>query len=138
MLQEVGRDGPVRGPADEEGHLLAALKVVDDTGGGPGGRLAPSLELGELDGVVRVDDGGGVVPEAGGRDAGATGMPVSMMKGRRGVSFVSTHVLMLAVLNCESSLMRMGWSTPSPQHPAPPSVAWAPVTSLASAPPLSK
>lgn len=74
MLQKVGRDSPLRGPADEEGHLLAALKVVDDAGGGLGGPLALGLELGELDGVVGADDGGGVVPEAGGRDAGATNM----------------------------------------------------------------
>lgn len=81
VLEEVGRDGPFRGPADEEGHLLAALKVVDDAGGGLGGPLARGLELGKLDGVVRVDDGGGVVPEAGGRDAGTAGMLVSMIRG---------------------------------------------------------
>ena len=74
VLQEVGRDGPVGRPADEEGHLLAALEVVDHTGGGLGSPLALGLELSKLDGVIGARDGGGVVPEAGSRDAGATGM----------------------------------------------------------------
>ena len=72
MLQEVGGNSPVASPADEEGHLLAAIKVVDHTGSSPGGPLARGLELGKLDGVVGADDGSGVVPEAGGRDALAT------------------------------------------------------------------
>jgi cell division protein ZapA (FtsZ GTPase activity inhibitor) len=39
VLQVVGRQGPVGRPADEEDHLLATVKVVDDSSSGGAGEL---------------------------------------------------------------------------------------------------
>ena len=71
VLQVVGGLGPDGVESDEEGHLLAAIEVVDDRGH----RLAVNPAAGgkrrDRFGGVGVGDGSRVVPETRGRDARA-------------------------------------------------------------------
>lgn len=68
VLQVVGGRAPVGGKANEERHLLAAVKVVDDRRSARGRGDRVGSELGDLLGVARVADRGRVVPEALGAD----------------------------------------------------------------------
>ena len=66
VLEVVGRDGPVGGPAGEPDKLLATVNVVDDGGGGVGRKVARGGKLSNLGGNVGISDDGRVVPQTSG------------------------------------------------------------------------
>ena len=120
MLQIVGGERPVAGPAGEEDHLLASGGVlVDDGSNSVGGEGTGGAELGESGGDAGIGDGRRAVPETRGRDPTATihrFHPVSqfLFSPRTGYG---TYVLRLAVGNSETSLKPTFCSTPVSQHP---------------------
>ncbi|KAI6760296.1 hypothetical protein HG530_009156 [Fusarium avenaceum] len=80
VLKESSSLGPVMSPTEEPNELLAAIgESVDDTGNGIRGVATARAKFGNLFGDSRVGDGGRVMVDALGREAGISALLISIV-----------------------------------------------------------